>query len=124
MTFCRVETACTAITPFRARGRRPRARNQPAAFPGGPSKGSQVPAARCGERGRRVDGQAFDPLALKAKLTCADALLERGRRFAVARRAREIVRLAILRIGRGRRDEVRHKVAEGRSLLKSYLGRN
>ena len=46
-------------------------------------------AARCGERGGRVDGQAFDPLALKAKLTCAGALLERGRRFAVARRAGE-----------------------------------
>ena len=80
-------------------------------------------AARCGERGRRVGGQAFDPLALKAKLACAGALLERGRRFAVARRAGEIVRLAILRIGRGRRDDVRRKVAEGRSLLKSYLGR-
>ena len=74
-------------------------------------------AARCG------DGHAFDPLALKAKLTCAGALLERGRRFAVARRAGEIVRLAILRIGRGGGDVVRRKVAEGRSLLKSYLGR-
>ena len=52
------------------------------------------------------------------------ALLARGRRFAVARRAGEIVRLAILRIGRGRRDDVRGKVAEGRRLLKSYLGRN
>ena len=79
-------------------------------------------AARCGERGGSLDGQAFDPLALKAKLTCAGALLARGRRFAVARRAGEIVRLAILRIGRGRRDDVRGKVAEGRSLLKSYLG--
>ena len=39
VTFCRVETACTAITPFRARGRRPRARNQPAASPGGASQG-------------------------------------------------------------------------------------
>ncbi len=81
-------------------------------------------AARCGERVGRVDGLAFDPLALKAKLTCAGALLARGRRFAVARRAAEIVRLAILLIGRGGYDDVRRKVAKGRSLLESYLGRN
>ena len=74
-------------------------------------------AAHCG------DGHAFDPLALKAKLTCAGALLERGRRFAVARRAAEIVRLAILLIGHGGCDDVRRKAAEGRSLLESYLAR-
>ena len=84
----------------------------------------QEAAARCGERGGSLDGHAFDPLALKAKLTCAGSLLARGRRFAVARRAGEIVRLAILLIGHGRRDDVRRKVAEGRSLLESYLGRN
>ena len=33
------------------------------------------------------------------------------------------VRLAILRVGRGRRHELRRKVAESRGLLRSYLGR-
>ncbi|MCP3959942.1 MAG: sigma-70 family RNA polymerase sigma factor [bacterium] len=81
-------------------------------------------AARCGERGGSRDGHAFDPLALKAKLACAGSLLARGRRFAVARRVGEIVRLAILLIGHGRRDDVRRKLAEGRGLLEAYLGRN
>ena len=73
-------------------------------------------AARCRDAGGR--------LALKAKLTCAVSLLARGRRFAVARRAEESVRLAILLIANGRRDEARHRVVEGRSLLRCYLGRN
>ncbi len=77
-------------------------------------------AARCGG----LNGHAFDALALKAKLTCAGALLARGRRFAVARRAGESVRLAILLIGRGRRGEIRRRISEGRGLLRTSLGRN
>ena len=87
-------------------------------------------AARYGERGESADSD----LALKAKLSCAGALLARGRRFSVARRAGEIVRQAIVLIGNGqsgelrraamRRDAIHHKVVAGRSLLESYLDRN
>ncbi len=85
-------------------------------------------AARCGDLGGSAGG-ADGRLALKAKLTCAGALLARGRRFRVARRAEEAVRLAILLIGNGRYDpsrgdDVRHQVAEGRRELRSFLGRN
>ncbi len=67
-------------------------------------------------------------LALKAKLTCAGALLARGRRLTTARRVAEMVRQAIVLIGDGpsdgdgRREKIRHKVKEGRGLLRSYLG--
>ncbi len=82
-------------------------------------------AARCAESG----GCAGGSLILKAKLACAGALLARGRRFAVARRAEEIVRQAIVLIGNGRReavrrDEIHHKVVAGHSLLRSYIGGN
>ncbi len=77
-------------------------------------------AACCGERGGSSDGR----LTLKAKLACAGSLLARGRRFAVARQAGEIVRLAVVLIRHGRRDAARRKVAEGRRLLRSYLGRD
>ncbi len=75
-------------------------------------------------------------LALKAKLTCAGALLGRGRRFAAARRVAEMVRQAIVLIGDGpsdgngssdgdgRRDEIRHKVMAGRGLLRSYVAQH
>ena len=73
-------------------------------------------------------------LALKAKLTCAGSLLARGRRFKVARRVEEIVRQAILLVDNAARDpqglwagnghyaNVRQKLGEGSSLLRSYLG--
>ena len=85
-------------------------------------------AAHCG--GGSADGR----LVLKAKLACAGALLARGRRFDAARRTEEIIRHAIVMIGNGRpgesgldagrRDQIRHRVLEGRSLLESYLGQN
>lgn len=73
--------------------------------------------------GDGVDGK----LALKAKLTCAGALLARGRRFKVARRVEDLVRHALVLAGNGHcgsgwRDEIRHKVAEGSTLLRSFLG--
>ncbi len=81
-------------------------------------------AASIGEGGESVDVDADGPLALRAKLTCAGALLARGRRFTVARRAAEIVRQAIVLIANGRREEIRHQVVAGRSLLRSFLGHN
>lgn len=80
-------------------------------------------AAGDGERGGSHDAHAFDARALRAKLTCVGSLLARGRRFAVARRAQEIVQLAILLVGHGRRDDARRKVAEGHRLLEAFLGR-
>ncbi|MCP3956293.1 MAG: sigma-70 family RNA polymerase sigma factor [bacterium] len=76
-------------------------------------------AERCGDRstGAHADGR----LAVKAKLACAEALLARGRRFAIARRAAERVRLAIYLIAHGRRDQIQYRVVEARNLLRSYL---
>lgn len=65
-------------------------------------------------------GESGD-LALKAKLTCAGSLLARGRRFRIARRVQEIVGQIIPLVGNGRRDEIRHRVAEGCALLRSFL---
>ncbi len=89
-------------------------------------------AARCGERGSELGGNADGRLIVKAKLACAGSLLARGRRFGVARRTEEIVRQAIVLFRNGRpgetgldasrQDLIRHKVTEGRSLLESYLG--
>ncbi len=86
-------------------------------------------AAGIGEHGGNGDGR----IALKARLACVEALLARGRRFAVARQVEDLVRLAIVLIdnakpgetGRdaSRRDrQIHHKVLAGRSLLGSYLG--
>ena len=80
--------------------------------------------AHCGARAGNLEEHTFDALALRAKLTCASSLLARGRRFAVARQAGELIRLAILLIGHGRRGEARRKVTEGHGLLASYLGGN
>ena len=67
-------------------------------------------------------GDFCGTLALKAKLTCAGSLLVRARRFKTARNVEEIVRQAIVLIGNGRCDEIRHRVAEGCTLLRSFLG--
>ena len=81
-------------------------------------------AARGGECDAHANGNADALLAWKARLTCVGSLLARGRRFAVARRAEENVRLAVLLIANGRRDEARHQITEGRRLLETYLARN
>ncbi len=63
-------------------------------------------------------------LVLTAKLTCAHALLDRGRRFPAARRAKEAVELAILLLRNGLQAGFRDQVAEGRSLMQSCLGQD
>jgi len=89
------------------------------------------PAILLGEASAFLGADGFDSgplaLALKAKLTCAGSLLARGRRFKTARRVEELVRQATLLIGNGQcdgdgwRDEIRHKIAEGRAVLRSFL---
>lgn len=85
------------------------------------------PAILLGEAVSFLGNGLNGDLALKAKLTCAGSLLARGRRFKTARLVEEIVRQAIVLIGNGRGDgngrwdDIRRKVAEGRTLLRSFL---
>ncbi len=76
---------------------------------------------------------ALDPETLAAVRELQGG--EVGRRFAVARQVEDLVRLAIVQIDNGRPDEtgrdaarrdrqIHHRVVEGRSLLRTYLGQN